>query len=746
MPLQTFYTDLPTTEGLEEFIRVYTSEFGSIMSNMQLTLAAKANQASLLPVLLVATSINEARPSPVITITYEDKAVLEQEAVAKFTGVSGTSIFGTVNAIQGLLKDFPFLNSKDQKVENDWLSQLDSFTTLDFKALDPLLQRLNAHLLLRSFIVGYSLSTADIALWGALRGNRVAVSAARKGALVNLTRWFSFLEDLCPWATSALEGLNTAAKEKKATKGGKGEKGGANYEISLLNTEKGVVTRFPPEPSGYLHIGHAKAALLNDYFAHEKYNGTLLVRFDDTNPTKENVEFQDAILEDLKLMGIKPDRMSYTSDYFDQLYEYGVQIIKLGKAYADDTDQEQMKKERWDGLPSKRRDATIEDNLARFEEMKKGTPEGLGWCIRAKISVDDKNKAMRDPVIYRSNPDAHHRTGTKWKIYPTYDFACPLIDSLEGVTHALRTIEYRDRNPQYQWMLDTLNLRTVQVWDFARMNFIRTLLSKRKLTKLVNEGVVWGWDDPRFPTIRGIRRRGMTIPALREFILRQGPSKNITNLDWTLIWATNKKYIDPVAPRHTAVLKKDIVKVTVKGAPAPYIEEKPKHGKNASIGMKKVAYSSSLLLDQEDAKSFQEGEEITLMNWGNAIVRQIMTDASSGAVKELQLELHLAGDFKKTEKKVTWLSTDQDLVPVELVDFDYLLNKDTLTEDDVLEDVLNRNTEFREEATADCNVTELKEGDIIQFERKGFYRVDKAYAPDQPAVLFYIPTGKTGGK
>ncbi|KAE8150121.1 tRNA synthetases class I, catalytic domain-containing protein [Aspergillus avenaceus] len=714
------------------------------MSTVQLTLASKANQASLLPVLLVATSINEARPTPAVAITFEDKAVLDgaEKAPVQFTGVSGTPVFGTVNAIQGLLNDFPFLNSKDQKLENEWLAQLDSYTTFDFKTLDPLLQRLNTHLLLRSFVVGYSLSTADIALWGALRGNRVGISTIRKGALVNLTRWFSFLEELCPWATTALETLHASAKEKKDSKDKKASKG-ANYDIALLNTDKGVVTRFPPEPSGYLHIGHAKAALLNDYFAHEKYNGTLLVRFDDTNPTKENSEFQDAIVEDLALMGIKPDRTSYTSDYFDQLHEYGLQILKEGKAYADDTDKETMAHERFNGLKSKRRDATVEENLARFEEMRKGSPEGLGWCIRAKISVDDKNKALRDPVIYRSNPDPHHRTGTKWKIYPTYDFACPIVDSIEGVTHALRTIEYRDRNPQYQWMLDALNLRSVQVWDFARMNFIRTLLSKRKLTKLVDEGVVWGWDDPRFPTIRGIRRRGMTIPALREFILRQGPSKNITNLDWTLIWATNKKYIDPIAPRHTALLQKGMVKATIKGAPAAYSEEKPKHAKNPAVGTKKVFFGGSILFDQEDAKSFKQDEEITLMSWGNAIVRKIVADAS-GAVQELELDLHLEGDFKKTEKKVTWLSADQELVPVELVDFDYLLNKDTLQEDDVLEQVLNRNTEFREAATADCNVKDLKEGDIIQFERKGFYRVDKAYAPGQPAVLFYIPTGKTG--
>lgn len=494
---------------------------------------------------------------------------------------------------------------------------------------------------------------------------------------------------------------------------------------------------------GYLHIGHAKAALLNDFFAHEKYNGTLIVRFDDTNPSKEKMEFQDAIIEDLSLMGIKPDKMTYTSDYFDELYQFALQMIKEGNAYADDTDKETMAHQRMHGEPSKRRDATVEENLARFEDMVKATPEGVKFCIRAKISVDDPNKAMRDPVCYRCNPAAHHRTGSKWKAYPTYDFACPIVDSMEGVTHALRTTEYRDRNPQYHWMLDALKLRKVQIWDFARMNFIRTLLSKRKLTKLVDEGVVWGWDDPRFPTIRGIRRRGMTIPGLREFIIKQGPSKNITNLDWSLIWATSKKYIDPVAPRHTAIAKKDIVKATVKGAPAPYTEDKPKHAKNPDVGMKKVAYSGTIFIEQEDAKTFKQDEELTLMNWGNAIVRKVEKDAS-GIVKELEFDLHLEGDFKKTEKKITWLATEgQKMVPVELVDFDYLLNKDSLQEEDELENVLNTKTEFRDDAVADSNVAELQVNDIIQFDRKGYYRVDRAYSPDQPAILFNIPTGKS---
>lgn len=485
---------------------------------------------------------------------------------------------------------------------------------------------------------------------------------------------------------------------------------------------------------------------MNDFFAHEKYNGVLICRFDDTNPSKEKEEFQDAIVEDLALMGIRPDKTSYSSDYFQELYQYCITLLKEGKAYADDTDQMTMREERMNGVASKRRDNSGEENLARFEEMKEGTEEGVKWCIRAKMSVDNPNKAMRDPVIYRCNLTPHHRTGGKWKIYPTYDFCCPIVDSIEGITHALRTIEYRDRNPQYEWMLDALKLRKVHIWDFARMNFIRTLLSKRKLAHLVEKGVVWGWDDPRFPTIRGIRRRGMTIDALREFILKQGPSRNIVNLDWTLFWATNKKYIDPVAPRHTAVLKEKAVKATVKGArAAPYADDKPKHGKNPDLGTKKVAYSSTILIDQVDAQSFQQDEEITLMNWGNAYVRKISTSLNplNRDVTGLELELHVQGDVKKTKQKITWLSTQgQELIPVQLVDFDYLITKDKLEEDDNVDDFLSEETEFRTEALADCNVVDLKVNDIIQFERKGYFRVDRAFLHGEAAVLFNIPTGK----
>ncbi|RYP37978.1 hypothetical protein DL767_002706 [Monosporascus sp. MG133] len=601
----------------------------------------------------------------------------------------------------------------------------------DFKSIEPHLFRLEKHLVLRTYLAGYSLSELDAKIWVAIKSNR------------NLHRWFTFIEQNHPEIQEEVKAADTARKAKVQA----ASRAGASYNLALQEADKGVVTRFLPEPSGYLHIGHAKAALLSDYFAHQAYDGKLRLRLDDTNPSKEKEEFQDAIIEDLALMGVKPDFVSYTSDYFDHIYEKCLTLIKGGNAYADDTDVETMRDERGKGVASKRRERTVEENLRIFDEMKNGTEEGLKNCIRAKISVDNPNKAMRDPVVYRCNPnDPHHRTGTKWKMYPTYDLACPVVDSLEGVTHALRSTEYTDRNPQFQWFLDTLKLRQVYMWDFARMNFIRTFLSKRKLAKLVETGRVWGWDDPRMPTIRGVRRRGMTIPALRDFILKQGPSRNVVSMDWASFWATNKKEIDPVAPRHTAILKKDAVKVAIMGddTPAePRSEDKPLHPKNPAIGTKKVAFSKELIMDQADAKSFKYGEEITIMQWGNAFVRSIAAD---NPITSITCELNLKGDVRATEKKVTWLSTEgQKLIPAELWDFDYLITKDKLEEEDDLEKFLNPVTATMEEALCDENVTRYKKDDIIQLERRGYYRVDKGYdeGEERKIVLFCIPTGKS---
>ncbi|KAK4040831.1 tRNA synthetases class I, catalytic domain-containing protein [Parachaetomium inaequale] len=635
----------------------------------------------------------------------------------------------------------------------DELKPLAEVLTGDFRQIEPQLQALDKHLILRTYLDGYVLGEIDTGIWQALRGNRAAVSFIKRGSLANVARWFQFIEENHPEIQAEIKAKDAAAKAKVAA----ASKAGASYALALQDADQGVVTRFLPEPSGYLHIGHAKAALLSDYFAHQAYKGTLRLRLDDTNPSKEKQEYQDAIIEDLALMGIKPDALSYTSDYFDYLYDMCIRLIKEGHAYADDTDQETMRDERFKGIASKRRDRTVEENLRIFEEMKQGSAEGVQNCMRAKLSVDNPNKAMRDPVIYRCNIETpHHRTGTKWKMYPMYDFACPVVDSHEGVTHALRATEYTDRNPQYQWFLDTLKLRQVHMWDFARMNFIRTFLSKRKLAKLVDTGKVWGWDDPRMPTIRGVRRRGMTIPALRDFILKQGPSRNVVTMDWTNFWASNKKEIDPIAPRHTAILQKDVVKVAITGAEAPaepFSTDKPRHPKNKDVGTKKVVFAPELLLDQADAKSFKDGEEITLMAWGNAFVRQI---SGGDPIPSLTCELNLQGDVKKTEKKVTWLASQgQTLVPAELWDFDYLITKDVLQEEDNMEEFLTPVTETMDDAWCDEAAAQLKKDDIIQLERRGYYRVDKGLGDwkdgeegpkGKRLVLFCIPTGKTGPK
>ncbi|KAG6898290.1 hypothetical protein C0992_000735 [Termitomyces sp. T32_za158] len=614
----------------------------------------------------------------------------------------------------------------------------DSAKTPSFFTLASSLRSITAHaelvaaldsldnlLAYRTFLVGHSITSADWIIWGTLKGSIKVLGLLKNNQHPHLLRWFTYIDNLKE-TQSALAEL-AAAKASKA----RSNKTAAGFALGLQDAVDGqVVTRFPPEPSGYLHIGHTKAAILNQYFA-KMYHGKLIT------------EFEDTILEDLKLLDIHGDIVTHTSDHFQTLYDLAVKLIKSGNAYTDDTLQEQMRDERMKGIASKHRDDSVEQNLQHFEEMKAGTAEGVRWCLRAKMSVDDPNKAMRDPVIYRCNLLPHHRTGDKWKVYPTYDFACPVVDSIEGVTHALRTNEYRDRNPQYLWMIKALALRKVNIWDFSRLNFIYTLLSKRKLHDFVNKGLVRGWDDPRFPTVRGIRRRGMTVEALTQFMLAQGPSQSVVSMEWDSIWTQNKKIIDPIAPRHWSILTKNSVPVTIKGGPAsPEIKAVPKHKKNAEIGEKKTVYSSSILVEQEDAQSFEDQEEVTLMDWGNAIVRSKTVDAS-GVVTAIEMELNLEGDFRKTKKKITWLSKSTSAHPlarVTLLDYDYLITKKKLEEDDNVADFITPVTEFRDEAVADANVQDLKKGDIIQFERKGYYIYDGEVDGVKEFIL--IPDGR----
>lgn len=705
-----------------------------------LTIAAKAPFIAYSA--LIAAEFAKAE-SNTLAVEFVDEKSVGKDATAEVK-IDGKTYTGELDTLKALAALTPSI-AKSSDASTSWIEfALEKLANKNFKALATDLEKLDAHLNFRSFTVGYSFSLADIAIWGVLRANAVMGSVIKNEVYANISRWYNFVGSDARFdvADKTTKAINDLRKSAKAAKGEKKETHKASFAIDLPNAKMGeVVTRFPPEPSGYLHIGHVKAAILNEYFAHA-YKGKLIIRFDDTNPSKEKTEFQDSIIADLATLGIKGDKVTYSSDYFDQMYELAIQMIKDGNAYCDDTELEKMREERMVGDASQRRNRTVEENLQIFtEEMKNGTEIGVKNCLRAKIDYKALNKALRDPVIYRGNLTPHHRTGSQWKIYPTYDFCVPVVDAIEGVTHSLRTNEYRDRNPQYEWIQNALKLRHVDIWDFGRVNFVRTLLSKRKLQWFVDKGYVGNWDDPRFPTVRGVKRRGMTAEGLRNFILSQGPSKNIINLDWSSIWALNKKIIDPIAPRHVAVDAKNAVPVKLSNGPAePYTEDKPKHKKNAEVGTKKVIFAKDVLVDQADAQSFAEGEEITFMDWGNVIIKKIHKEGD--VVKSIDAELHLEGDFRKTEKKVTWLADTPDKVNVKLVDFDHLITKDKLEEGDNFEDFITPETRFPSEAIADVNVKSLKVGDIIQFERKGFYRVDEDLSTSKELVLFTIPDGK----
>ena len=502
-----------------------------------------------------------------------------------------------------------------------------------------------------------------------------------------------------------------------------------------------VVTRFPPEPSGYLHIGHVKAAMLNYHYA-RMYRGRMLLRFDDTNPSKEKQNFVDNIIDDLRRLEIYPDSVSYTSDSFEKLSEYMVALLTKGLAYLDNTPQEEMQKQRFDGIESPCRATSIEENLQIWSEFVEGGRQD--YCVRGKINMQDKNKCMRDPVFYRHCEVPHLHTGTRFKVYPTYDFACPIVDSLEGVTHCLRTSEYNDRNAMYHWVIRSLELRKVEIRDFSRLNFVNTLLSKRSLQKLVDTGVVEGWFDPRFPTVQGILRRGLLVETLKEFMLEQGPSKHTVYMDWSVIWAKNKQVIDPIAPRYMAISTENLCLVVLSNGPAEARqEEHPLHQKNADLGKGKVTFFHRILVEYDDAATIVPGEKVTFMKWGNAIIHS--AEAGNEEFEGLPIKIVLQGelmpedkDFKNT-KKLTWLAAVPGLQRLNLVEYDVLINKAKIEDDDEVMDLINVNSKFVTKALGSEGLSEVREG-ILQLERRGFYRVDGVQGESE---LIFIPDGKT---
>ena len=325
---------------------------------------------------------------------------------------------------------------------------------------------------------------------------------------------------------------------------------------------------------GYLHIGHVKAIFLNKFYA-DAYKGKMLVRFDDTNPDLEKSEYEEAILDDLCALGVLDKEtahsvVSYTSDHFDRIQAECVKLIQQGDAYLDDTEVDEMRRRRMERIASDHRDKSISTNLEEFKELLSGSPKGQTLVVRAKIDFASNNAALRDPVLYRSNTKTPHaRTKTKYKAYPTYDLACPIVDSIEGVTHALRDSSYSDRKEQFDWIQAKLGLRKVHIRNFSRINFKQTLMSKRKLKHLVETGFVEGWDDPRFPTIKGVLRRGMRVETLKSFMLAQAGSKNQVDMEWDKFWSDNTKIVDKTAFRYMGVSVGQKVGLRVTNAPTP---------------------------------------------------------------------------------------------------------------------------------------------------------------------------------
>ncbi|XP_069708806.1 bifunctional glutamate/proline--tRNA ligase isoform X3 [Phaenicophaeus curvirostris] len=615
-------------------------------------------------------------------------------------------------------------------------------------------QELNHCLSLRTYLVGNSLSLADLCVWAVLKDNNIWQEQLQQSkAPVHAKRWYSFLEVQDPFQSVGAKWASGTPKVKMATE----KKADVGKFVELPGAEMGkVIVRFPPEASGYLHIGHAKAALLNQHYQ-VNFKGKLIMRFDDTNPEKEKEDFEKVILEDVAMLHIKPDQFTYTSDHFETIMKYAEKLIQEGKAYVDDTPAEQMKAEREQRIESKHRNNCVNKNLQMWEEMKKGTEYGQTCCLRAKIDMSSNNGCMRDPTLYRCKNQPHPRTGSTYKVYPTYDFACPIVDSIEGVTHALRTTEYHDRDEQFYWIIEALGIRKPYIWEYSRLNLNNTVLSKRKLTWFVNEGLVDGWDDPRFPTVRGVLRRGMTVEGLKQFIAAQGSSRSVVNMEWDKIWSFNKKLraickkvIDPVAPRYTALLKDAVVPVNIPEAQEE-MKEVAKHPKNADVGLKPVWYGSRVLIEGADAETLTEGEVVTFINWGNIIITKLSRN-SSGKIVSIDAKLNLENkDFKKTTK-VTWLAETPcaPLIPTVCVNYEHLITKPVLGKDEDFKQYINRNSKQEELMLGDPCLRDLKKGDIIQLQRRGFFICDQPYEPvspysckDAPCILIYIPDGHT---
>ncbi|MEL0270169.1 MAG: glutamine--tRNA ligase/YqeY domain fusion protein [bacterium] len=505
--------------------------------------------------------------------------------------------------------------------------------------------------------------------------------------------------------------------------------------------DKRVHTRFPPEPNGYLHIGHAKSICLNFGIA-KKYNGKCNLRFDDTNPLKEEIEYVESIIDDIKWLGFKCDgKPLYASDYFDKMFDYAVELIKQGNAYVCDLSSDEVRNQRGTltkpGIESPFRDRSVSENLDLFLRMRAGEFQDGEKTLRAKIDVQHSNLNMRDPVMYRILHAEHHRTGNTWCIYPMYDWAHGLEDSIENITHSICTLEFEDHRPLYDWYLNCLNVYHPQQIEFARLNLNYTIMSKRKLKRLVDEGHVDGWSDPRMPTISGLRRRGYTPESIKNFSDEIGVTKRDATVDVAKLENSLREDLNKKAPRVMGVLEP--IKVIITNYPDNEIEylDAKNNPEDESAGKRKLAFSKEIFIDKNDfmvdpPKKFfrlSPGKEVRL-KFAYYIVCENVIKNDSGEITEIHCSYDpntkggMSEDGRKVRGTLHWVST-QECIEAEVRLYDRLFMSDNPENNgDFIDDLNPESLSVIKKAKLESSLSTASTETIYQFERTGYFIID----------------------
>ncbi len=525
---------------------------------------------------------------------------------------------------------------------------------------------------------------------------------------------------------------------------------------------KEIITRFPPEPNGYLHIGHAKSITLNFELADE-FNGRTNLRFDDTNPTKEEVEYVESIKEDVKWLGFQWEELHFASNYFDEMYKRALILIKKGKAYVCDLSVDEIREYRGTltepGKESPYRNRTIEENLDLFERMRKGEFKDGEKVLRAKIDMASPNVNMRDPVIYRISHTSHHNTGDKWCIYPMYSFAHPLEDAIEGITHSICTLEFEDQRPLYDWFVRECEMESQpQQIEFARLNLTNTVMSKRKLKQLVDESIVDDWDDPRMPTISGLRRKGYTPEAIRNFCRAIGVAKNNSIVDEQMLEHFVREDLKLKAPRVMAVIRP--LKVVITNYPEGQIEwlDAENNSENPELGERKIPFSREIYIEQDDfmenppKKYFRlfPGNEVRLKNAYFIKCNEVIKD-TEGNIIELRCtydpETKSGTGFtgRKVKGTIHWVEASNAL-PAEIRLYEPLILDDEQEEGKTFLDNINPNSLEILHGFVEPNMKEAKPQDKFQFFRHGYFNVDTKYTTEEKLVFNRIVSLKSSFK